>query len=64
MLSVEVLPLETRLDVAEGETVLTIKTSVYWCRDEQAAGCRYSMETYELTLLAEPSGSGRVSVVL
>jgi hypothetical protein len=64
VLSVEALPVETRVEVSEGETVLTIKTAVYWCRAGQTALCCYSMETYELTLLAEPSGPGQVSVVL
>ena len=64
VLAVDSLPIETRVDVAEGGTVLTVKTSIYWCRDEQSAVCRYSMETYELTLVAERGGPNPVSVVL
>lgn len=64
VLAVEALPVETVLQASPDEAVLTVKTAVYWCRDEQAAVCRYSMETYELTLAAERGGPERVYVTL
>ena len=64
VLSVETLPVQTSLEMSEGETALTIKTSIYWCRSGQATLCNYSMETYELTLLAESGGPERIAVSL
>jgi hypothetical protein len=62
--AVEALPVETVMRVSEGETELTIKTAVYWCRDGQAAVCCYSMETYVLTLTADSGGPDRISLIL
>lgn len=62
--AVDSLPVEATIEVGAGETELKIETSVYWCAEESAGVCRYSMKTYHLTLIAEDGGPAAVAVSL
>lgn len=64
VVAVESLPIEAAVEVAAGESRLKLETSIYWCSHGAQALCFYSMETYELTLLAEEGGTDRVGFSL